>query len=201
MRRKDLYMNQPFATLWLCVLYLCAAGASALPRDSSPIPRTIIVESGSLPLWVDASSAVDADGKPNTILLGMSANRLQEIIASPLVNGCHEVGPVYFTFANPRPHNTIGQSIAAAKHSSACPRDRESIWFLWRDTRATASLQPDESVRPAAPDILSRLLRVHANRTVLRREYRNLQERHQVCRTAGNRRRSISSPRRPTWQL
>lgn len=89
---------------------LSAEAASTTPR----MPQILPLPDLDYPIWVDASLALKG-GRPDPELLGPSANRLNEILSSPLENGCHAVGPVYFQIAYPEPRETIDDAIVHSR--------------------------------------------------------------------------------------
>src|SRR5437870_4884427 len=98
----------------IIVLLLTVSGLFARTSATIAMPKTLALPDTQYPIWVDASLAL-VNGKPNAELLGPSASRLAEILSSPLDNGCHPVGPVYFEIAYPPKRDTLNDAIVHSR--------------------------------------------------------------------------------------
>jgi hypothetical protein len=75
-------------------LLLAAALASPLlgqsPGPSYPIPKTLTMVHGTLPIWADASVVLLENGEPNSAIFGDNTRGIREILEQPADN------PIYY---------------------------------------------------------------------------------------------------------
>ncbi|MFL6261371.1 MAG: hypothetical protein ACJ76Y_16865 [Thermoanaerobaculia bacterium] len=85
---------------------------SSLPaRSSYPIPKTLTLNHATLPIWIDASVAVTANGEPNPAIWGEYTGRITELLQKTASGGCREVGPVFEETPMPPPRATLDDAV------------------------------------------------------------------------------------------
>jgi hypothetical protein len=84
---------------------------ATLAAQPATTPLTLTLPHCTLPSWVDARIAIDAQGQPDTRYFGKD-HRIADILAGQTEGGCHAVGPWFVDVPAPPPRGSLQQAIA-----------------------------------------------------------------------------------------
>jgi hypothetical protein len=100
-------------------------------QHSYPIPKTLTMIHGKLPIWADASVVLTENGEPNPAIWGNQTARIREILEAPADNpvylngkivgysgtpypsepGCRQVGPTHVDYPDPPPRGSLTDAV------------------------------------------------------------------------------------------
>jgi hypothetical protein len=89
-----------------------AAPQTSPPAGRSyPIPKTLTLNHATLPIWIDASVAITANGEPNRAVWGEYTGRITELLQKPASGKCLDVGPAFEETPMPPPRATLDDAV------------------------------------------------------------------------------------------